>query len=50
MTINQWRRLLHRGEVALGDVQAARRGRLGQRVANRIIGRAVARAMRRVWR
>jgi hypothetical protein len=36
--------------LALGDAQAARRGRLGERVVNRLIGKALARAMRGVWR
>jgi hypothetical protein len=34
----------------LGDAQAVKRGRVGQRVANRMIGRAVGKATRRLWR
>lgn len=36
--------------LALGDAQAVRRGRVGQRVVNRVLGRLVGRAMRGVWR
>lgn len=48
-SVNRTRRVLHRTNVLLGDYQAARRGRLGQRLVNRVIGRAVGRAMRKVW-
>jgi hypothetical protein len=34
----------------LGDAQAVRKGRVGQRVANRVIGRAVGKASRKLWR
>lgn len=36
--------------LALGDAQAVRRGRVGQRVVNRVVGRGVSRLMRGVWR
>lgn len=36
--------------IVLGDAQAVRRGRIGQRILNRLIGRMVGRGMRRVWR
>lgn len=50
MTISQTRRALHLLERSLGDYQAVKRGRVGQRIVNRTMGRAVARAMRRLWR
>jgi len=40
----------HRAEVTTRDVQAVRRGRVPQRVVNRVTGKAVGRIMRRVWR
>lgn len=50
MTFSQLARLLGKASMYTRDVNAVRRGRLGERLANRIIGRAVSRAMRRVWR
>lgn len=44
------RRLAHRTSVLLGDARAVQRGRIGQRITNRIIGRGVSRLMRGVWR
>lgn len=44
------RRIAHRTEVALGDVRAVQRGRIGQRVANRVLGRIVGRGLRGLWR
>jgi hypothetical protein len=50
MTLSKLRRWLYKGQRALGDVQAVRRGRLAQRLTNRIIGRAVGWLLRKVWR
>ena len=50
MTLNKTRRALYAGARLLGDVQAARRGRAPQRVANHIIGRLLAALFRRAWR
>lgn len=50
MNFNRARRATHRATVLLGDAQAVKTGRIGQRVANRLIGRAVARLLRSVWR
>lgn len=50
MDINKARRATHRATVLLGDAQAIKRGRIGERVANRIIGRMVARLLRGIWR
>lgn len=44
------RRLLYRLARLLGDWNAIRRGRIGQRAANRIMGRTVGRLTRRLWR
>lgn len=49
-SVAQARRVAHRTEVALGDVRAVQTGRIGKRVANRLIGRAVSRLLRGVWR
>lgn len=34
----------------LGDVRAAQTGRIGQRIANRIMGRLISRMLRGLWR
>jgi hypothetical protein len=46
-TIGKTRRWLYLGGRVLGDVNAVRRGRVGQRVANRALGRVAGRA---IWR
>jgi hypothetical protein len=50
MSVNRARRATHRTTVLLGDVQAARRGRVVERVANRLAGRLAAMILRGVWR
>jgi hypothetical protein len=50
MTLAQLARLLGKASVYARDVNAVARGRVGERLANRVIGRAVSRALRRVWR
>lgn len=50
MNLSQLARFLHRAEVITRDVNAVKKGRVVQRVENRIIGRAVGRAMRGLWR
>lgn len=50
MNINKARRATHRATVLLGDVQAIKTGRIGQRVANRLMGRLVSAIMRGLWR
>lgn len=49
LNVNKARRATQRATVVLGDVNAAQRGRLPQRVANRLIGRGVARVLRGKW-
>lgn len=49
-TINKMRRALHLTQRTLGDVEAVRRNRVGQRVVNRVMGRFVSNFMRRLWR
>jgi len=36
--------------ILLGDAAAIRRGRVGQRIANRVAGRLIGNALRGVWR
>jgi len=50
VSINKARRATHRATVLLGDAQAIKTGRIGQRVANRVMGKLVARLMRSLWR
>jgi hypothetical protein len=50
MNWNKIRKAAHTVEVLAGDAQAVKRGRVGQRVANRLIGKAVGRGARRLWR
>lgn len=49
-SLNTWRRWLFLGSRALGDAQAVKRGRIGQRVVNRTVGRQVNKAMKGIWR
>lgn len=44
------RRLAHRTSVVLGDVRAVQRGRIGERIVNRVLGRLAGRALRSAWR
>lgn len=50
MSINRARKATRRATVILGDVQAVKRGRILERLVNRLLGRGVSRAMRRAWR
>ena len=50
MTHSSFRSLLYKLARLLGDVQAVRRGRIGQRVQNRVTGRIVGKLLRRLWR
>ena len=50
MSLSAFRSFLYTFARFLGDVQAVRRGRIGQRIVNRVIGRIGGRVMRRLWR
>jgi hypothetical protein len=47
MTVTRTRSALYSLARFLGDYQAVKRGRVGKRIANRLIGRNV---VRRLWR
>jgi hypothetical protein len=46
----QARRAAFKTSVLLGDVRAVQRGRVPQRIVNRVLGRLIGRALRGVWR
>lgn len=50
MSISKTRGLLYQVARILGDVQAARKGRVGRRVARRIAGRSTGRALRKLFK
>jgi hypothetical protein len=50
MDFNKARRTTHKATVLLGDAQAIKTGRIGPRIANRLMGKLVARVMRNLWR
>lgn len=50
MGINRTRGFLYWLARLLGDVNAAKRGRLGRRVGRRITGRATGRGLRRLFK
>lgn len=50
MSISKTRGLLYLIARFLGDVQAVRRGRVGKRIARRLVGRSTGRAMRKLFR
>ncbi len=50
MSISKTRGLLYQVARFLGDVQAARKGRVGRRVARRIAGRSTGRALRKLFK
>jgi hypothetical protein len=50
MSISKIRSLLYRSARLLGDVNAVRRGKILQRVKNRIIGKLASRFLRRFMR
>lgn len=47
-TIGKTRSLLYRSGKILGDVNAIKRGKIGQRVTNRLIGNPAARISRKL--
>lgn len=50
MTLGSLRSLLYLIARLLGDVQAVRRGRVGQRIARRVAGRLTGRLLGRLFR
>lgn len=50
MKINDIRSFLYFAAKILGDINAVRRGKIGQRIARRIAGKATGRAMGKMWR
>jgi hypothetical protein len=50
MNLNSIRSILYSLARILGDVQAVRRGRIGQRIQNRMAGRIADRLLRRIFR
>lgn len=50
MTLSKLARALGKAAVITRDVNAVARGRIGQRIVNRVVGRKVAKVMRSVWR
>ena len=50
MNLSRLARVFGKASVYTRDVNAVARGRLGERLANRLLGRAVSRALRGVWR
>jgi hypothetical protein len=47
MNINKLRSILYTTARILGDVNAAKKGKLGKRIANKVIGRAVGKLFRK---
>lgn len=50
MNLSKLARTLGKASVVVRDVNAVQRGRIGQRVVNRVAGRAASKLMRGVWR
>lgn len=50
MSISKLRSLLYGTARVLGDFQAARRGRIGQRIVRRVAGRATGRLLGRLFK
>ena len=46
MTLSQLARLLGKASVYTRDINAVKRGRIAQRVGNRVVGRTISSAMR----
>ena len=49
MTLGKFRGALYKGAKTLGDIQALRKRRVGQRLARRFVGRMASRAMRSMF-
>lgn len=49
MSLNKLSRLLHVTNRTVRDVNAVKRGKVAQRVGNRVMGRATSNLMKRAW-
>ena len=50
MSINKTRRVLYKMARLLGDVNAAKKGKIGRRVGRRITGKATGRMLRKLFK
>jgi len=50
MSINKTRSILYRIARILGDVNAVQKGKVGRRIARRVVGKAAGRGMRKLFR
>lgn len=48
MSINKIRNILYKIARVLGDIEAIRKGKLGQRIRRRIAGKIAGRALRKI--
>lgn len=48
-TLNRLSRALHLTNRTVRDVNAVKRGKVAQRVGNRVMGRLTSKAMKRLW-
>jgi len=49
MSINKTRSILYRIARILGDVNAVQKGKVGRRIARRVVGKAAGRGMRKLF-
>ncbi|MBN2457250.1 MAG: hypothetical protein JXB29_12060 [Sedimentisphaerales bacterium] len=50
MSINKTRGFLYRLARLLGDINAAKKGKVGKRIGRRTVGKATGRAMRKLFK
>jgi len=50
MTIGKIRTILYKSARVLGDIQAVRKNRIGQRIVNRVLGKVAGRILGRLRR
>lgn len=50
MSINKIRRVLHKSNVILGDVNAVMKGKILQRIGRRIFGKVTGRLMGKIFK
>lgn len=49
MNLSKLARLFGQAAVVTRDVNAVKRGRIVQRIGNRVVGRAISKSTRRLW-